>query len=60
MRGQTVLVTGGNRGIGLEVCRQLADRGYTVFVGSRDLAKVRVRPPASDRAGRPCRLVSST
>jgi NAD(P)-dependent dehydrogenase (short-subunit alcohol dehydrogenase family) len=33
------LVTGANRGIGLEVCRQLAERGYTVLLGSRDLAK---------------------
>jgi len=30
------LVSGGNRGIGLEVCRQLAEGGYTVVVGSRD------------------------
>ena len=30
------LVSGGNRGIGLEICRQLADRGYTVILGSRD------------------------
>ncbi|MCI0395910.1 MAG: SDR family oxidoreductase [Chloroflexi bacterium] len=33
------LVTGANRGIGLELCRQLAQRGYTVLLGSRDLAK---------------------
>jgi NAD(P)-dependent dehydrogenase (short-subunit alcohol dehydrogenase family) len=33
------LVTGANRGIGLEVCRQLARRGYTVLLGSRDRAK---------------------
>ena len=33
------LVTGANRGIGLEVCRQLAEQGYTVILGSRDLAK---------------------
>jgi NAD(P)-dependent dehydrogenase (short-subunit alcohol dehydrogenase family) len=33
------IVTGANRGIGLEVCRQLAGRGYTVILGSRDLAK---------------------
>ena len=30
------LVSGGNRGIGLEVCRQLAERGLTVVMGSRD------------------------
>ena len=33
------MVSGANRGIGLEVCRQLAERGYTVVLGSRDLAK---------------------
>jgi NAD(P)-dependent dehydrogenase (short-subunit alcohol dehydrogenase family) len=33
------LVTGGNRGIGLEVCRQLARLGMKVILGSRDLAK---------------------
>jgi NAD(P)-dependent dehydrogenase (short-subunit alcohol dehydrogenase family) len=35
------LVTGGNRGIGLEVCRQLAVAGHEVIVGSRDPAKGR-------------------
>lgn len=33
------LVTGANRGIGLEIVRQLAERGYTVILGARDLAK---------------------
>ena len=33
------LVTGGNRGIGLEVCRQLAQLGATVVLASRDAAK---------------------
>jgi NAD(P)-dependent dehydrogenase (short-subunit alcohol dehydrogenase family) len=33
------LVTGGNRGIGLEVCRELAHLGMRVVLGSRDLAK---------------------
>ena len=36
---RTALVTGGNRGIGFEVCRQLAARSYKVVLGARDLAK---------------------
>jgi len=39
--GRIALVSGGNRGIGLEICRQLAERGYTVVLGSRDEAKGR-------------------
>ena len=34
--GQVALVSGGNRGIGLEICRQLAGRGIAVILGSRD------------------------
>jgi NAD(P)-dependent dehydrogenase (short-subunit alcohol dehydrogenase family) len=30
------VVSGGNRGIGREVCRQLVERGYEVIIGSRD------------------------
>src|SRR4051812_18194035 len=34
------VVTGGNRGLGLEVCRQLAQHhGFDVVLGSRDLTK---------------------
>ena len=34
--GRVALVSGGNRGIGLEIVHQLADRGLTVVMGSRD------------------------
>jgi NAD(P)-dependent dehydrogenase (short-subunit alcohol dehydrogenase family) len=30
------LVTGANKGIGLEICRQLAQKGFHVLLGSRD------------------------
>lgn len=33
---RTALVTGGNRGIGLEICRGLARAGCRVFLGARD------------------------
>ncbi len=33
------LVTGGNRGIGREVCRQLAELGFDVVMGSRDVER---------------------
>lgn len=39
--GTVAVVTGANRGIGLEVCRQLASRGWTVVLGARDEAKGR-------------------
>ncbi len=31
------LVSGGNRGLGLEICRQLLEHGFRVLLGSRDL-----------------------
>jgi NAD(P)-dependent dehydrogenase (short-subunit alcohol dehydrogenase family) len=33
------LVTGANQGIGLQIARELAAKGFTVWVGSRDLAR---------------------
>lgn len=39
--GKVAVVTGGNRGLGLETCRQLAERGCRVVLGSRDLSKGR-------------------
>jgi NAD(P)-dependent dehydrogenase (short-subunit alcohol dehydrogenase family) len=36
---QHVLITGANKSIGLETARQLAEQGYFVYLGCRDLAK---------------------
>ena len=33
------LVTGGNRGLGFETCRLLAELGLTVILSARDIAK---------------------
>jgi enoyl-[acyl-carrier-protein] reductase (NADH) len=33
---RVAVVTGGNRGIGLEICRQLASKGVTVVLTARD------------------------
>lgn len=39
--GSVALVTGANSGIGLEIARQLLERGMTVWIGARDLDRGR-------------------
>ena len=46
------LVTGGSRGIGVEVCRQLATRGFVVLLTARSLAKARATAEKLSKAGR--------
>ena len=36
---KVALITGANRGIGLETARQLGKQGVTILIGARDLAK---------------------
>lgn len=49
MSKKTALVTGGNKGIGLEIARQLARAGWRVFLGARDGG--RGQKAAADLAG---------
>jgi NAD(P)-dependent dehydrogenase (short-subunit alcohol dehydrogenase family) len=44
------LITGANRGLGLETARQLCDRGWHVILGVRDVAKGRAAAESLPRA----------
>jgi NAD(P)-dependent dehydrogenase (short-subunit alcohol dehydrogenase family) len=35
---KTALITGANKGIGLETAKQLLQKGFYVYIGSRDRA----------------------
>lgn len=39
IEGSIALVTGANRGLGKEVCRQLLGHGFHIVLASRDLKK---------------------
>ena len=45
------VVTGGNRGLGLEVCRQLAQEGYRVVLTARDAEQARQAAASLAKAG---------
>ena len=42
MKKKIALVTGTNRGLGFETCRQLAQLGLTVILSARDFSKGKV------------------
>ncbi|MCK6626197.1 MAG: SDR family oxidoreductase [Anaerolineae bacterium] len=48
---RVAIVTGANRGLGFETCRQLAQQGYQVVLTSRDKAKGQAAAETLRRAG---------
>jgi len=54
---KTALITGANKGIGYEVARQLASKGFHVFVGARNAKAGR---KAAEEMGKKCHARSST
>jgi len=50
-KGKWGIVTGGNRGLGLETCRQLAQKGYSVVLTARDLTQAQEAAANLARAG---------
>jgi NAD(P)-dependent dehydrogenase (short-subunit alcohol dehydrogenase family) len=39
LNGQTALVVGGNRGLGFEIAKTLAEAGASIFIAGRDGAR---------------------
>lgn len=55
LRGKTVLITGGSRGLGLVLAREFADEGANVAICARDPAELeRARADLASRGARVC------
>ncbi len=53
---KTVLITGGNKGIGLETTRLFLEKGYRVVVVARDFSDSSLLPDAENIIKKPCDL----
>lgn len=62
MLRRVALVTGANRGLGLEIARQLAELGTTVIIGARDIdkGKAAAKSLKSDRRDVHSRMIDVT
>ena len=47
--GKIVLITGGNKGLGKEIGRQLGLLGYTVVLTARDKQKIKIKNKCESR-----------
>jgi NAD(P)-dependent dehydrogenase (short-subunit alcohol dehydrogenase family) len=57
MSSGIALVTGGNRGIGFEICHQLSQKGWQVFLASRDLERGTEAALKLDKSGKQVRAI---
>jgi len=54
LRGQTVLITGGSRGLGLALAEEFAQFGAKIAICARDEQELARAPAAVGRPGRCC------
>jgi len=57
-RERVAFVTGANRGLGLEISRQLGQKGMTVLMGTRDLQKGKAAAEMLQKAGLNTRVIA--